>query len=127
MKAQKLKDLVKKGVPVPSLNEVTVAPTEYEKYLTRAYREAKFPKPRNIIGLVKDLPVPEMEKLIVTNTQITDEDLMQLAADRAQAAADFLINTEQVPADRVFLVSPKIEAPEKGEKGGGSRVEFALK
>jgi hypothetical protein len=24
-------------------------------------------------------------------------------------------------------VSPKIGAPEKGEKGGGTRVEFALK
>ncbi|HYA03233.1 MAG TPA: DUF748 domain-containing protein, partial [Syntrophobacteria bacterium] len=127
VKAQKLKELVKKGESVPSLNEVTVAPAEYEKYLTRAYRDAKFPKPRNFIGMVKDLPVPEMEKLILTNTQITDEDLIQLAAERAQAAADFLINTEQVPADRVFLVSPKIEAPEKAEKGGGSRVEFALK
>jgi hypothetical protein len=127
VKAQKLKDLVKKGESVASLNEVTVEPAEYEKYLTRAYRAAKFPKPRNFIGMVKDLPVPEMEKLIVTNTQITDEDLIQLAADRAQAAANFLINTEQVPADRVFLVAPKIGAPEKAEKGGGSRVEFALK
>jgi hypothetical protein len=127
VKAQKLKDLVKKGESVPSLNEVTVEPAEYEKYLTRAYRAAKFPKPRNFIGMVKDLPVPEMEKLIVTNTQITDEDLIQLANDRAQAAASFLINSERVPADRVFLVSPKIGAPEKGEKGGGTRVEFALK
>jgi hypothetical protein len=127
VKAEKLKDLVKKGESVGSVNEVTVEPGEYEKYLRRAYREAKFPKPRNFIGMVKDLPVPEMEKLIVTNTKITDEDLVQLANERAQAAADFLINSQQVPADRVFLVSPKIGAVEKGEKGAGSRVEFALK
>jgi hypothetical protein len=127
VKAQKLKELVKKGESVPSVNDVTVDPAEYERYLTRAYREAKFPKPRNLIGMVKDLPVPEMEKLIVANTQITDADLLQLAADRAQAAAGFLINTEKVSADRVFLVSPKVEAPDKAEKGGGRRVEFALK
>jgi uncharacterized protein involved in outer membrane biogenesis len=127
VKAQKVKELVKKGEPAPSLDKVTVEPSEYEQYLTRAYREAKFPKPRNFIGLVKDIPVPEMEKLIITNTEITDDDLLQLASERAAAAQEYLINTEHVPADRIFLVAPKIEAGEGGEKGGGSRVDFALK
>jgi hypothetical protein len=127
VKAQKVKDLVKRGESAPSLDKVTVEPSEYERYLTRAYREANFPKPRNVIGLVKDLPVPEMEKLIITNTEITDDDLLQLASERAAAAQEYLINTAQVPADRVFLVSPKIEAGKGGEKGGGSRVKFALK
>ncbi|MBP1725217.1 MAG: hypothetical protein H6Q51_515 [Deltaproteobacteria bacterium] len=127
VKAQKVKDLVKKGESAPSFDKVTVEPSEYEQYLTRAYKEAKFPKPRNVIGLVKELPVPEMEKLIITNTEITDEDLLQLANERAAAAQEYLINTAQVSADRVFLVSPKIEAGEGGEKGSGSRVKFALK
>jgi len=127
VKAQKVKDLVKKGEAAPSLDKVTVEPSEYKQYLTRAYKEAKFPKPRNVIGLVKDLPVPEMEKLIITNTEITDEDLLQLASERAAAAQEYLINTAQVPADRVFLVSPKLEAGEGGEKGSGGRVKFALK
>jgi hypothetical protein len=127
VKAQKLKDLIRKGEAAPSLDKVTVEPSEYEQYLTRAYKEAKFPKPRNFIGLVKDLPVPEMEKLIITNTEINDEDLLQLASERAATAQDYLISTAQVPADRVFLVSPKIEAGKGGEKGSGSRVEFSLK
>ena len=127
VKAQKVKDLVKKGESAPSFDKVTVEPSEYEQYLTRAYKEAKFPKPRNVIGLVKELPVPEMEKLIITNTEITDEDLLQLANERAAVAQEYLINTAQVSADRVFLVSPKIEAGEGGEKGSGSRVKFALK
>ncbi|HVO83968.1 MAG TPA: DUF748 domain-containing protein, partial [Syntrophobacteria bacterium] len=127
VKAQKVKDLVKRGESAPSLDKVTVEPSEYEQYLTRAYKEAKFPKPRNVIGLVKDLPVPEMEKLIITNTEITDDDLLQLASERAAAAQEYMINTAQVPADRVFLVSPKIEAGEGGDKGSGSRVKFALK
>jgi hypothetical protein len=127
VKAQKLKDLVKKGESAPSLDTVTVEPSEYEQYLSRAYKEAKFPKPRNVIGLVKDLPVPEMEKLIITNTEINDEDLLQLASERAAAAQDYLINTAQVPADRVFIVSPKIEGQEGRETGSRSRVQFSLK
>jgi hypothetical protein len=127
VKAQKLKDLVKKGESAPSLATVTVEPSEYEQYLTRAYKEAKFPKPRNIIGLVKDIPVPEMEKLIITNTEINDDDLLQLASERAAAAQEYLVNTAQVPAERVFLVSPKIEGQEGREAGGGSRVQFSLK
>ena len=127
VKGQKVKDLVKKGESAPSLDQVTVEPSEYEQYLIRAYKEAKFPRPRNIIGLVKDLPVPEMEKLIITNTEINDEDLLQLASERAEAAQEYLINTAEVPADRVFLVSPKIEGQEGRETGGGSRVQFSLK
>jgi hypothetical protein len=127
VKAQKLKDLVKKGESAPSLDTVTVEPSEYEQYLSRAYKEAKFPKPRNVIGLVKDLPVPEMEKLIITNTEINDDDLLQLASERVAAAQEYLINAAQVPADRVFIVSPKIEGQEGRETGSRSRVQFSLK
>ena len=42
-----------------------IEPAEYAKYLKLAYKEEKFPKPRNVIGMAKDLPVPEMEKLML--------------------------------------------------------------
>ena len=70
VKAQKLKDLVKQGEAVKSVDDVKIEPQEYEKYLRRAYKEAKFPKPRNFIGMQKDLPVEEMEKLMLTNTTV---------------------------------------------------------
>jgi len=50
-------------VPV---DEVKIEATEYPKYLKAAYKEEKFPKPKNIIGMDKDIPVPEMEKLMLT-------------------------------------------------------------
>ncbi|UCE72023.1 MAG: DUF748 domain-containing protein, partial [Nitrospiraceae bacterium] len=46
LKAQKLKDLVKKGEKALSLDEITIDNDEYEKYLSRAYKEEEFPKPR---------------------------------------------------------------------------------
>jgi len=127
VKSQKLKDLVKKGAAAPSLDNVVVDPKEYPEYLKKAYREEKFPKPRNIIGMVKDIPVPEMEKLMYTHLQVTDDDLRLLAQRRARAVKDYLVASKQVEPERVFLVEPKALAPEKKEKQKDSRVVFVLK
>lgn len=127
VRSQKLKDLVKKGAAAPSLDNVVVDAKEYPEFLKRAYREEKFPKPRNIIGMVKDIPVPEMEKLMYTHLQVTDDDLRLLAQRRARVVKDYLIASKQVEPERVFLVEPKALAPEKKEKQKDSRVVFVLK
>ncbi len=127
LKAQKLKDLVKGGAAVKSIDDVTIAPGEYEKYLRRAYKDAKFPKPRNLIGFVKDLPVPETEKLMLTHIQVSDDDLVKLANQRGQTAKDFLTRSEEVALERVFLLAPKVEAPKPDDKLKGGRVDFSLK
>jgi hypothetical protein len=75
----------------------------------------------------KELPVPEMEKLMLTHIQVVDDDLRQLAQDRAKRAIDFLAATKLVDPGRIFLVEPKTLAPEKKEKQRDSRVEFVLK
>jgi len=127
VRAQKLKDLVREGGPVPSLDNVVVGAKEYPKYLKAAYRAAKFPKPRNFLGMLKDLPVPEMEKLMYAHIRVTDGDLRLLAQRRAQAVKDLLIASKQVNPERIFLVEPKTLAPEKKEGQPESRVVFALK
>jgi hypothetical protein len=127
IRSQKLKDLVGKGMEVPTLDNVVVDAKEYPEYLKRAYRAEKFPKPRNILGMAKDLPVPEMEKLMQAHIQVTDDDLHLLAQKRAQAVKDYLLASKQVEPERVFLVEPKALAPEKKEKQRDSRVIFVLK
>ncbi|HTO43301.1 MAG TPA: DUF748 domain-containing protein [Burkholderiales bacterium] len=127
VKAQKLKDLVKKGSSVSSVDQVKIEPDEYEKYLERAYKEAKFPKPRNFLGFQKDLPKEEMEKLMLTNTAVTDDDLLQLANQRGQATKDFITRGDQVAVERVFLLAPKLEPAKGDDKLPGSRVDFSLK
>ncbi len=127
VRSQKLKDLVKKGGEAPSLDNVSVDAKEYPDYLKKAYREEKFPKPRNFIGMLKDLPVPEMEKLMYTHLQVTDDDLRLLAQRRAKAVKDYLLASKQVEPERIFLVEPKTLAPEKKEKQKDSRAVFVLK
>lgn len=128
VKAQKLKDLAKRGEAPASVDEVAVAAgEEYEKYLERAYKAEKFPKPRNLIGLTKDLPVPEMEKLMLTNIVVGQDDLRLLSLQRAQAVRDLLTVQNQVPSERVFLVEPKSLSPAARENVKASRVEFTLR
>ncbi len=126
VKAQKLNDLVKKGSPAISVDEITVEPAEYEKYLTLAYRAEKFPKARNIIGMVKSLPVAEMERLILNHIEVGEEEVRLLASQRANAVRAAILRTGKVEGQRLFIVEPKTLAPEKKENLRGSRVEFKI-
>lgn len=123
MKAEKLKDLKKAGEG-KSLDDIEITPDESKLYLTRAYKEAKFPKPRNMIGLQKDLPAEEMEKLMLTNFPATDDDLKALATRRAEAVQAWLVEQGKVPPERVFLLPPKVAADDKGK---ATRADFSLK
>lgn len=123
MQQEKFADLQKAGKDPESAEAVTIGKDEYPAYLKRAYRVAKFPKPRNFVGMQKDLPVDEMEKLLLTNLPATDADLAQLARQRADAVQGWLVEQGKVPAERIFLAADK----EGGKEAGGPRVEFSLK
>jgi hypothetical protein len=127
IKAQKLKDTLKKGLPAVPVDEIKVEQNEYPKYLKMAYKEEKFPKPRNIIGIAKDLPIPEMEKLMLTHIEVSDDDLRQLASQRGLKVKEYILKSGQIEPERVFLVEPKSLQPEKKEKLKDSRVDFKLK
>lgn len=106
--------------------EVKVSAEEYAAYLKKAYDGESFPKPRNLIGLTKSLPVEEMEKLMLANTEVGENELRQLANRRAQQARDWLLGEGKVAPERVFLLAPKVSAGGK-EAASGSRVEFSLR
>ena len=126
VKAQKLKTLAK-GDPGVSSDSVVVTKEEYPNYLKQAYKAEKFPKPSNFLGIAKDIPVPEMEKLMLTNAVITDDMLRDLAKERARAVYEYMLKTKSVEKERIFLVEPKSVQPEKKEKVRDSRVDFRLK
>lgn len=68
-----------------------------------------------------------MEKLILTHTEVKNEDLRSLAAQRAGRVKKRILGTGQVDASRLFIVEPKSLTPEKKEKLKESRVDFTLK
>lgn len=119
MQREKLADLRKQGKDVET---TSIEPAEYPAYLARVYKAAKFPKPRNFIGLQKDLPVEEMEKLLLTHLPASDDDLRQLARVRAEQVQAWLLEQGKVAPEQLFLVPPKA-----GKASGGGRVEFSLR
>lgn len=121
MKIEKMKDMKKKSEG-DSLDNIEIAPQEYKLYLTRAYKESKFPKPRNVVGLLKDLPVDDMERLMLTNLPATADDIKALAGSRAEAVQSWLVERGKVPVERLFLMPPKVEVADKA-----SRVDFSLR
>jgi len=127
VRALKLKDMIVRGESSDA-RKVTITPQEYPALLKRVYKDEKFSKPRNMIGMQKDLPVADMEKLMIANTTITDDDLVDLGNRRAQAAKDWLINEGHVPADRIFILAAKPgTAQKKGDTTPAARVDFSLK
>ncbi|ENO89939.1 DUF748 domain-containing protein [Thauera linaloolentis] len=122
VKAQKLKALVAKGEQAPSLDDIELGEAEYPELLKKAYREGDFKKPRNLIGMTKDVPVADMEALILANTEVGDNELRALAQQRAQAVRDWLAGEGGVPGERIFVLEPKVEAV--GDEG---QVTFSLR
>ena len=94
-----------------------------------AYGEETFPKPRNLIGLAQDLPVPEMERLMMQYAKAGDDDIGQLASQRAQGVRDALLATGQVGAERLSVIAIKPFTAEERQKlkGRPNRVDFAMK
>jgi hypothetical protein len=118
-----------KGNDDPAVAGVDVNSKEYRELLERVYRAEDFEKPRNMVGMVKELPVEEMEKLILANTVINEQDLRDLADRRASAVRDWFLD-QKIPAERLFLRPVEIVKPdgksESPAQGKGNRVVFSL-
>lgn len=105
-------------------DSIKVLPAEYSGYLKAVYKKEKFPKPRNFIGMVKDLPDAEMKKLIITNTAVGANELRSLAQDRNSAVMNHLISKGKVDSKRVFQKIDDIYKKPAKDGASGSRVEM---
>lgn len=104
--------------------ELKAAPTP-EAALKRLYQASKLPnKPRNLLGLAKDLPPEQMRGLLMGSYTVDDETLRQLAVARAVAVRDALL-ARGAPNARVFLAAPKL-CDGACESGWQPHVEMSL-
>ncbi|MEM5384297.1 DUF748 domain-containing protein [Paraburkholderia phymatum] len=124
VRQQKIKDVVGNGESVDPMS-IKVDDKEYDKYLTRAYKDADFKKPRNFVGLTKTLPDDEMKAALAEHAPVTDASLRDLAQRRAQAVQQYFEG--KIDSSRVFIVAPKLDASGISDKGATTRVDFGLK
>jgi uncharacterized protein involved in outer membrane biogenesis len=124
IKAGKLKEMIGQGAAGASLADVQIAPEEYERYLKLAYGAEDIPdKPRNFIGVAKDVPREEMERRLLEHTAVTPDDLRRLAYNRAAKVRDYLLAAQAADASRLFLIEPENVAAAGAPK---PRVNFSL-
>ncbi|MBC7919012.1 MAG: DUF748 domain-containing protein [Rhodoferax sp.] len=76
--------------------------------LRTVYRRAEINKPRNILGLAKELEPREMENLLLASLPVDADAMRALALARGVAVKDYLA-AHKFPAERLFLGSVKVD------------------
>lgn len=98
--AQKRRAAVRAGQAPDAVQAVST--DEYPALLTELYRRSDMAKPRNLVGMAKDLPLSEMEALLLASIPVSEEAIRALALARGVAVRDYLAS-RQLPQDRLFL------------------------
>ena len=80
-----------------------------------------------MIGFAKTLPAAEMEKLIVANIKVGEDDIRALALRRESVVHAYLADGAHVAPDRLFSIAPKLSGEGIKDQGAISRVDFELK
>ena len=82
-------------------------------------------KPRNLIGFARDIPVPEMEALLMADMVVSEEDIRRLSVERATVVRDRLAASE-VPLERLFIGAPKVVSGAESAAGWKPRTELQI-
>ena len=80
---------------------------EYPVLLKAVYRRADITKPRNLVGLAKDISVADMESLLMANMQVTADAAQALALQRGVVVKEYLA-AQKLPSERLFLGGAKV-------------------
>ena len=108
--AEKRRVAVRAGSDAAAVAPVTDA--EYPELLTAVYKRADVTKPRNVVGLAKELPVKEMEDLLLASIPVDEESIRRLAVERGAVVRDYVL-AQKLPSERIFLGAVRTE-------GGGA-------
>jgi len=128
VKRLKAEQMHGQGETVDRVGGLKLSPEEYAEFLTKLYETQKIDaRPRNPLGLLKKLPVAEMEKIVMGSYVISDEDLQRLADWRARAVRTRLLKQQGISTDRIFLLSSADATKSLDGKPSQARVEFLLK
>ena len=86
-----------------------VTPEQYPTLLKAVYRRTDMTKPRNLVGLARDLEPAQMEALLLANISVTPDAVRTLAVQRGVAVRDYLGNAG-LASERLYLGAEKTAA-----------------
>lgn len=120
---EKRRIAVRAGKDAAEVGPVTDA--EYPELLAAVYKRSEVTKPRNMVGLAKDLPTQEMENLLLASIAVDEESMRQLAVERGAAARDYLL-AQKLPSERLFLGAVRTKA-EGADWKPGAELKLATR
>jgi hypothetical protein len=111
--AQKRRSALRTGESADE--SITISADEYPALLKEVYRRSEIVKPRNLVGIARDLPLAEMEALLLASIPVSEASMRELAVARGVAVRDYLAS-RQLPADRLFLGAVRMVQPDAAWK-----------
>ena len=124
LQAERRRELQRQGPAAEA--SPALAPEDRVRLLKSIYAATELPgKPRNLLGMAKSLPAPEMEAMLRTNVPVNDEALRALALQRAVVVRDALL-ARGLPAERLFLSAPHLHGPSDAVEGWTPRAQLTL-
>ena len=105
-------DALRSGAPAaaPGESATPLPPATRSALLRKLYQQTKLPdKPRNLVGMAKDIPDADMAALLAKNVAVNDEAMRQQALARAIAVRDALV-AKGISSERLFLAAPSLHA-----------------
>ena len=79
-----------------------VSAEETPGLLTEVYRRSSIKKPRNVVGVAKELSTDEMEAMLLQAINVDEDTVRALALNRSLAVREYL-TARKVPSDRLFM------------------------
>lgn len=127
LKSQKLKEMMKKGAAVSSIDETTLGPQEYSRCLKMAYEE-EFPKEGlKKLDFISKTPPEEMRNRLLSTIHVTEDDIRLLAYNWALKVKNHLLETGKVEPRRIFLLEPAVSGSAAEPKSTVNGVMLTLK
>lgn len=97
-----------------------LAPADRTRLVKRLYDDTKLPdKPRNLVGMAKDLPEADMTARLVAGQALPPDAARTLAVERGRVVRDALV-ARGLPNERLFVAAPKMHG------AGGAEPEAWL-
>lgn len=127
LKARKLKEVMEQGGASAALDQITIAPDEFDKYLKAAHDD-EFPKEGlDKLRIFKKTPPDEMKARLLSTIQVTDDDLRSLAYEWAAKVKEYLQESGKIEPRRMFLREPILVTAADQAKVKGNGVDLKLK
>lgn len=99
---------------------------ERTRLLRELYRNTALPdRPRNLIGLLRELPAAEMEARLKAAMVVSTDLMRELALQRGLAVRDALV-ARGLPAERLFLAAPLLRASGEDDAAWVPSVKLTL-